>query len=497
MRKERRSRFRSSLVVEPFSKRLGVATLVVVVYVAAFFPLFRQGDTGVLALALFPVVILAWLFGAWAGLLAGVLSVPVNAVLLAAAGEPGWALAFRSAGGEGSALVVVVGSVIGLLRDLALRLDRHLTEWRRAERALRDSQDRYRVLFERSRDPMYVTRDNGRFIEANDALVRLFGYERSELLDLDVWSLYLDSGDRDTFLARIERAGWVEDFPARLRTKSGETRDCLITATALKGSNGEVEEYQGTIRDVSSNRTLHELAERRTRELHEVGAELEAYVNSVSHDLRTHLVTMGGFASILWSDHRDQLDPQGREFLQRIVAASGRMDDFVKDLLTYERVSRAPVRLEPVSLSELAAEALRALRGPIDERKAKVVVEHELPMVEADRTLLGQALEHLLSNAVKFVPPDRRPEVRLRARIQDRHVRLEIQDNGIGIAAADQAIAFRAFERLDPVNFTGTGVGLSIVQKSVRRMGGEVGVVSEGREGSTFHLLLRSAVEDS
>jgi signal transduction histidine kinase len=112
-------------------------------------------------------------------------------------------------------------------------------------------------------------------------------------------------------------------------------------------------------------------------------------------------------------------------------------------------------------------------------------------MVEADRTLLGQALEHLLSNAVKFVPPDRRPEVRIRARVQDRHVRLEIQDNGIGIAAADQAIAFRAFERLDPVNFTGTGVGLSIVQKSVGRMGGEVGVVSEVGAGSTFHLLLR------
>lgn len=496
MRNERRNRFRSSLVVEPFSKRVGVGILAVVVYMAAFIPLFRQGDTGVLALALFPVVILAWLFGAWVGLLAGVLSVPVNALLLAAVGEPGWALVMQSAGGEGSALVVVVGSVIGLLRDLALRLDRHLTEWRRAERALRDSQDRYRVVFERSRDPMYVTRENGRFVEANDALVRLFGYERSELLDLDVWRLYLDSGDRDTFRAQMMRAGWVEDFPARLRAKGGETRDCLITATALKGSDGEVEEYQGTIRDVSANRTLHDLAERRTRELHEVGAELEAYVNSVSHDLRTHLVTMGGFASILWADHREQLDPQGREFLQRIVVASRRMDDFVKDLLTYERVSRAPVRLESVSLGELADEAQRALEAPIGERKARVVVEHALPMVEADRTLLGQALEHLLSNAVKFVPPDRTPEVRIRARLQDRHVRLEIQDNGIGISAADQAIAFRAFERLDPLNFTGTGVGLSIVQKSVGRMGGEVGVVSEVGAGSTFHLLLRGAPQD-
>jgi len=479
--------------VEPLWRRLALAAIPVAVYALAFVPLFRQGDTGVLALALFPVVILGWLFGAWGGLLAGVLSVPLNAALLVLVGEPGWELVLESGGGEGSALIVVVGAVIGLLRDLGVRLDRHFTDWRRAERALHDSESRYRVLFERSRDPMYVSREDGRIIEANDALVRLFGLGRSELLDLDVSSLYVDASDRRAFQAAIARDGWVEDFPVQLRTRGGQVRDCLITATARKDEGGTAFEYQGSIRDVSEDWALHELAERRTRELQDAVAELEAFTYSVSHDLRTHLVTLGGFASILWADHRSELSEDAQDFLERIVSASRRMDQFVQDLLSYGRMSRVPVRLEPVSLAEVVDQARTVLASVITGRNAEVLVETDLPEVEADRTLLERAVENLLSNAVKFVPEGRAPVVRVRARLHDHHVRLEVEDNGIGIEPDDVPRAFRAFERLDPGRFPGTGVGLSIVHKAMERMGGEVGVTSTPGEGSVFHILLRAA----
>lgn len=491
--RERRSPFRSSLVVEPLWRRLAVASVPVLVYAVAFVPLFRQGGSGVLALALFPVVVLGWLFGAWGGLLAGILSVPFNAMLLSLVDEPGWALMVESSGGEGSALIVVVGAVIGLLRDLGVRLDRNLTEWRRAERALHETEDRYRTLFERSRDPMYVSRRDGHIVEANDALVRLFGYGRADLLDLDVSTLYVDPADRDRFHALMGRSGWVEDFPVQLRTRTGEVRDCLITATGREDDGGEVFEYQGTIRDVSEDWVLHELAERRTRELQEAVAELEAFTYSVSHDLRTHLVTLGGFTSILWSDHRAELSPKAQEFLQRIQAASRRMDRFVQDLLTYGRVSRAAVHPEPVSLVDAVESARAVLAVPIADREARVVVETDLPEVQADRTLLERVVENLLANAVKFVPADRTPEVRIRARMLDHHVRFEVEDNGIGMRAEDIPRAFRAFERLDPGHFPGTGVGLAIVTKAVDRMGGEVGVTSTPGEGSIFHVLLRAA----
>lgn len=496
MRHERRSPFRSSLVIEPLWRRLALAAGVVVIYAGAFVPLYRQGDTAVLALAIFPVVILGWLFGAWGGLVAGILSVPLNALLLQMVGEPGWSLVLVETGGEGSALVVVVGSVIGLLRDLGVRLDRHLTEWRRAERALRATEDRYRLLFERSRDPMYVSREPGQIIEANDALVRLFGYARSELLDLNVSELYCDPADRDRFREQITCSGWVEDFPVQLRTKSGEIRDCLITSTTRAGGGDGPLEYQGSIRDVSEDWALHQLAERRTRELQEAVGELEAFTYSVSHDLRTHLVTLGGFASILWSDHREEMGEKAQEFLKRIVAASRRMDRFVQDLLSYGRVTRAAVRLEPVDLGAVLESARAALATQITGQEAQITVEGSLPYVEADATLLERVVENLLSNAIKFVPDGRTPEIHVRARRQENHVRIEVQDNGIGMEEADVSRAFRAFERLDPGRFEGTGVGLSIVQKAVERMGGEVGVTSESGRGSTFWVLLRAEEPD-
>lgn len=493
MRRERRNAFRSSLVVEPASRRFGLALLVVAVYAGAFVPLYREGATAALALAIFPVVVLGWLFGAWGGLIAGLLSVPANALLLHLVGADGWSLVAREAGAEGSALVIVVGCVVGLLRDLGVRLDRHLTDWRQAERALHETEDRYRVLFEHSRDPLYVCRVDGRFIDANDAMVRLFGYGRAELLDLDAATLYADPEDRERFAHRLAREGWVEDFPAQLRTRAGEVRDCLITATARRGPDGSIAHYQGSIRDVSQDRALHELAERRTRELREAVAELEALTYSVSHDLRTHLVTLGGFASILSTDHREELSERAREFVERILTASHRMDRFVQDILGYGRVTQAPLCPGRVELRAVVESARAALAGLIAERRATVVVEGELPAVEADRTLLERAVENLLSNALKFVPEGRVPEVRIGARRVERHVRLEISDNGVGIASADIQRAFRAFERLDPARYDGTGVGLSIVQRAVERMGGEVGVTSEPGTGSTFNVLLRSA----
>ncbi len=496
MIKDRRSSFRSSLVVEPLSKRLALAAVPVVVYCLAFAPLYQQGGTAVLALALFPVVILAWLFGVWGGLLAGVLSVPLNGVLLTVVGEPGWAIMARTGGGEGSALVLAVGCVIGLLRDLGVRLDRSFTEWRRAERALRDTEDRYRILFERSRDPMYITTAEGRFMEANDALLRRFGYGRAEILDVNAADLYVDVQDRLTFREQVKKNGWVEDFPVQLKTRSGEVRDCLVTATVRRGDDGEVMEYQGSIRDVSEDWALHELTERRTKELQAAVGELEAFTYSVSHDLRTHLVTLGGFTSILWAEHKDELSPKAREYLQRIQGASRRLDAFVQDLLAYGRVTRAAVTLQTVSLAQVVEAARGVLAVPIAEREGTVVVETKLPDVEADPTLLARVVENLLSNAVKFVPEGRSPQVRIRARVQDRHVRFEVEDNGVGIAPADTERAFRAFERLDPARFQGTGVGLTIVQKAVERMGGEVGVVSTPGEGSTFWVLLHAAIPE-
>ncbi|MFQ5536967.1 MAG: ATP-binding protein [Gemmatimonadota bacterium] len=491
---ERRNPFRSSLIIEPRWKRFALAGIALFVYMAAFIPLYKEEGVVVSALSMFPVVVLAWIFGAWGGLLAGVLAAPLNALLLVAVGEPGWEIILRSEGGaEATALIVVVGGVIGLLRDLGVRLDRNLTEWRKAERALRETEDRYRMLFHRSRDPLYVSRPDGVIIEANDALVRLLGYDRAELMDLRTQELYEDLQDRDNFQRAIARAGHVDDFPVRLRTKSGEVRDCLISASVRYDDNHVVVEYQGSIRDVSDSHMLHRLAERRTRELQDAVQELESFTYSVSHDLRTHLVTIGGFASMLEGDYAEVLDDRGRDFLQRIVTASRRMDSFVQDLLNYSRVSRAEVRPEKLDLDKVMEDVLAGLRGIIQESGAVVEVDRDLPVVLTDLTLLERVLENLISNAIKFQPEGQTAHVHVSADLEDHRVRIKVRDNGIGIRGDAVERAFRAFERLEPGRYPGTGVGLSIVAKAVERMGGEVGVRSTPGAGSTFWVLVPAA----
>jgi PAS domain S-box-containing protein len=492
MSRERRNMFRASLLVEPLWRRLGLAGVALGVYVAAFLPLYRQAGAGISALSLFPVVVAGWLFGAWGGLLAGMLSVPLNALLLSLAGEAGWALVVD--GAEGSALVLVVGAVVGLLRDLGLRLDQHLTEWRRSERELRATEDRYRALFERSRDPLFVSRPDGSLVAANDALLRLMDVPRTRLLEHDVTRLFVDPEDRDRYQEELGRAGFVEDLPVRLRLDDGGIRECLLTASARHGPGRAVMEHQGSLRDVSDSRTLHSLAERRTRELERAVHELEAFTYSVSHDLRSHLVTMGGFASILDTEHRESLDETARDYLDRILRASRRMDAFVQDLLTYSRVTHAEVVPERVPLQAVVEDAMASLEGTLREREARVEVAGGLPEVEGDRVLLDRVVENLLSNAVKFVPPGRTPEVRVRSAVEGRRARLEVEDNGVGIEPGQLPGVFEAFERLHPGRFPGTGVGLTIVKRAMDRLGGEVGVHSRPGEGSVFWVVLTEAV---
>lgn len=491
----RRNAFRASLLIEPLSRRLALAAVSLGTYAIAFTPLYQEAGVGVSALSLFPVVILAWLFGSWGGLLTGLITVPLNALLLTRAGEEGWVIIVEGGGAEASALVLVVGCIIGLLRDLGLRLDQQFTDWRQAEQALRNSEDRYRILFERSREPIYLTGPNGTVTDVNDAFAALLGRSRSELLDMNIKNLLEDPAHWDLYTDRIKHDGFVRDFAVHFIGKDSAIRECLLSSVA-RFDGADVREYQVTIRDVSESDGLMELAERRTSELQEAAAEMEAFSYSVSHDLRSHLVTMGGLSSVLWNSHREQLDEDGVDYLRRIVDACRRMDTFVHDLLDFSRTRLGSLNPEKVSLEEVVHAAIETISEDISDRHAAVSVSGPLGDVRADRRLLARAVQNLISNAIKFVPSDRRPEVIVRVVEEGAQQILEVIDNGIGIAKDDIPRVFHPFERLQPENFPGTGVGLATVKRFAERSGGSITVDSRPGEGCTFRLSLPGVQDD-
>lgn len=226
----------------------------------------------------------------------------------------------------------------------------------------------------------------------------------------------------------------------------------------------------------------------RTAKLQETISELQAFSYTVSHDLRAPLRAMQSYAQVLQQDYAERLDEVANEYLTKIVSAGGRLDRLIQDVLTYSRISRADVTLRPVNLDRLVRDIID--QYPMLQAPAgSVTIEGPLPDVLAEESSATQCFSNLLGNAVKFVPKDRIPEIRLSAEDAGPMVRVWVKDNGIGIAPEHHERIFKMFERVDPSKkYDGTGIGLAIVRRAMERMGGRVHLESTLGAGSQFCL---------
>jgi PAS domain S-box-containing protein len=273
------------------------------------------------------------------------------------------------------------------------------------------------------------------------------------------------------------------DAPHHFSTEELELAGAIATQIAFA-----IERQKGA-------QALEALVNERTASLRQAIAQMEEFSYSVSHDLRSPVRAMRGYAEAVLEDYGDRLDDDGRELLARINRNGQRMDRLIQDLLTFSRLTRREMKVEPVAVDRLVAELAQQYPEMRPER-ADIVIVGEVPRVLAHEPSLVQVLSNLLSNAVKFVAPGVRPRVQLRAEPREGRVRLWVEDNGIGIPPQYQHRLFGMFERVHPEkNYEGTGIGLAIVRKAVERMNGTAGVESDGVAGSRFWIELPAASE--
>jgi light-regulated signal transduction histidine kinase (bacteriophytochrome) len=242
-----------------------------------------------------------------------------------------------------------------------------------------------------------------------------------------------------------------------------------------------------------SIRALNGELELRVAERTASNRELEAFVYTVSHDLRAPLRAIDGFVAALVEDYHADLPAGAREFLDDVAANARQMGQLIDDLLAFSRLGRQLPKRHRIEPGEIAAGVAERLKPELAGRQVEIVVD-ELPSCSADPSLLTQVYTNLLSNAVKYTRRRDRAEIRVGHQRDAEGVAYFVRDNGVGFDPAYAGKLFGVFQRLHSADeYEGTGVGLAIVQRIIERHGGEVWAESAVDQGATFFFRLKGA----
>lgn len=248
--------------------------------------------------------------------------------------------------------------------------------------------------------------------------------------------------------------------------------------------------YEDLTREIRERKLAEAEREKLITELEEKAEEMERFTYTVSHDLKSPLITIKTFTGFIEKDVAEGNIDEIKSYTERVVNAATSMGRLLDELLKLSRVGRIDNPPSLVSLRDLAQEAEELVSGRISERGVELQIASDFPTVYVDRPRLVEALQNLIENAVKFMGDQPRPKVEIGARYEDDEVIFYVGDNGLGIEPAHQEKVFGLFDQLDQ-SAEGVGAGLALVRRIVEVHGGRIWVESAGKgQGSTFCFTL-------
>lgn len=348
-----------------------------------------------------------------------------------------------------------------------------------------------------------ITDQTGKINYVNDKFCEISGYTREELLDQD--HRIINSGHHPKeFIRQIWTKianGKVWHGELKNRAKDGSFYWVDTTIVPFLNEKGKPYQYVAIRNDITKrkraeniilelNETLERKVTERTLELNALNRELEAFSYSVSHDLRAPLRAIDGFSLALIEDFAEVLDDEGRNYLERVRAATQKMSLLIDDLLSLSRMSRGELRLEKINVSSIVEEICEHLAETQPKDSVELSIEKNVAAF-ADERMLRIALENLLENAWKFTSKKECAEISFGLAEQNSEKKYFIRDNGAGFDMAYKDKLFGAFQRLHSAQeFEGTGIGLATVQRIINRHNGSIWAESKIGEGTIFYFTL-------
>jgi len=339
-----------------------------------------------------------------------------------------------------------------------------------------------------------------RFVSLNRAEEQLLGLSRDQIIGKNDYDLF-PKEEADHFTARdrevLARGGLLDIPEEQIHTRHRGVRILHTQKIRLLDQQGSPRYLVGISEDITERKQaeqeilmLNEALQLRAVELQAVNEELESFSYSVSHDLRTPMRAIDGFALMLHEDHAHQLDEEGKELLAVIRDSSSKMGVLIDDLLALSRLGRQAMSVRDIDMQRLVREVISEAVAAHGDVRARIELG-TLPAVEGDRGLLRQVWLNLLSNALKYSSGVPEPRIYINGYRDGVANVYSIRDNGAGFDMRYYDKLFGAFQRLHRAeDFSGTGVGLAIVQRVVTRHGGRVWADGKPNEGATFSFSL-------